>query len=66
MSSRFSFLANVTGGDIFLNISRHSRPIVGGCYAIIGFGVTSKGGFSKDIMYLAHDFNMKRIGDAKL
>ena len=65
MSSRFSFLANVAGGDIFLNISRHSKPIVGGCNAIIGFGVTSMGGFSKDVMYLAHDFNTKSIGDAE-
>ena len=65
MSSRFSFLAKVAGGDIFLNISRHSRPIVGGCYAIIGFGMTSMGGFSKDVMYLTHDFNTKRIGDTE-
>ena len=63
MSSRFSFLANVAGGDIFFNISRHFRPIVGGSYAIIGFGMTSMGRFSKDVMYLALDFNTKRIGD---
>ena len=63
---RFSFLANVAGGDIFLNISRHFRPIVGGSYVIIGFGMTSMGGFSKDIMYLAHDFDTKRIRDAEL
>ena len=65
MSSRFSFLANVAGGDIFLNISRHSRPVVGGCDVIISFGVTSMGGFREDVMHFAHDFNTKRIGNAE-
>ena len=49
----------------FLISRRYSRPVVGGCDVIISFGVTSMGGFSKDVMYLAHDFNTKNIGDAE-
>ena len=43
MSLRFSLLTNVAGGDIFLNILGHFRPVVGRGYAIVGFGVASVG-----------------------
>ena len=60
MSLRFSQLQNIAGGDIFFNISKHFRPVVGGGNAIVGFGVASGlvgGGLSTLVLRLGQCWN---------
>ena len=58
-----SLLANVTSTNIFLNIPRHSRPVVNCSNSIVGFSISSTSGFGDHIVNFTHNFHLESCWD---